>query len=349
MKDSVIKGNGNSRYLKSSLEGITTWEQFRAALAAGTLPIDLNGINPEGFQQLGDPFNKVTLLKDTTAALLGLPDTAVPDDALRLLSRFQSGLGNEYVWAKISEQIQNEYDENTSISLIGFAGMSGRTVTFVYGDTYSVNDDGIHTTINQPNEITVNSNSPISIFDGMKGKWWSYKDYSNENKDVCYMPASATVIRDMSSGYANYKTDEPMTYRSNFHNVTIRKIIGYVNSHSPDTYPPTIDDGYDYESLGQLGDKVRIATGSYKGTGTYGSSNPNSLTFRFVPKFVFIQLSDDGNGYNFFACNGAKYAHYNQASRVPLTWDSTTLSWYSGDVQTQLNQNNREYKYIALG
>lgn len=81
MKDSVIKGNGNSRYLKSSLEGITTWEQFRAALAAGTLPVDLNGINPEGFQQLGDPFNKVTLLKDSTAALLGLGTDAVPDDA----------------------------------------------------------------------------------------------------------------------------------------------------------------------------------------------------------------------------------------------------------------------------
>ena len=81
MKDSVIKGNGNSRYLKSSLEGITTWEQFRAALAAGTLPVDLNGINPDGFQQLGDPLTKVTLLKDSTAALLGLPKTAVPDDA----------------------------------------------------------------------------------------------------------------------------------------------------------------------------------------------------------------------------------------------------------------------------
>lgn len=81
MKDFVIKGNGNSRYLKSSLEGITTWEQFRAALAAGTLPIDLNGINPEGFQQLGDPLNKATLLKDDTAALLGLGTDAVPDDA----------------------------------------------------------------------------------------------------------------------------------------------------------------------------------------------------------------------------------------------------------------------------
>lgn len=87
MKDSVIKGNGNSRYLKSSLEGITTWEQFRAALAAGTLPVDLNGINSEGFQQLGDPLNKVTLLKDTTAAKFGKDASAVPDDVLDVLSK----------------------------------------------------------------------------------------------------------------------------------------------------------------------------------------------------------------------------------------------------------------------
>ena len=32
--------------------------------------------------QEGTPLNKASLLKDTTAALLGLPDTAVPDDAL---------------------------------------------------------------------------------------------------------------------------------------------------------------------------------------------------------------------------------------------------------------------------
>ena len=85
MKDSDIKGTGNSRYLKSSLEGITTWEQFRNALAAGTLPVDLNGINPDGFQQLGDPLNKASLLKDYTCGLLGLPNTAVPDDALLAL------------------------------------------------------------------------------------------------------------------------------------------------------------------------------------------------------------------------------------------------------------------------
>lgn len=89
MKDSVILGSGNSRYLKSVENFKTlypTYDDFAAALVAGTLPIDLNGINAAGFQQVGDALNKYNLLKDATAALYGLPDTAVPDDVLSLLS-----------------------------------------------------------------------------------------------------------------------------------------------------------------------------------------------------------------------------------------------------------------------
>ena len=41
---------------------------------------------------------------------------------------------------------------------------------------------------------------------------------------------------------------------------------------------------------------ARIATGSYVGTGTYGSKNPNSLTFDFVPKAVFMIGTKDSDG-----------------------------------------------------
>lgn len=34
--------------------------------------------------------------------------------------------------------------------------------------------------------------------------------------------------------------------------------------------------------------KAEIATGSYTGTGTYGASNPNSLTFAFAPKLLML-------------------------------------------------------------
>jgi hypothetical protein len=67
MKDGIIKGTGNSRYLKSALTGINTWEDFRAALLAGTLPIDLNGINEDGWQQIGTALNKAFFLNDNIA------------------------------------------------------------------------------------------------------------------------------------------------------------------------------------------------------------------------------------------------------------------------------------------
>lgn len=89
MQDGIIKGTGNSRYLKSISSFLTqypTYQDFAAALAAGTLPIDLNGINETGWDQLGTALNKANLLSDETAGLLGLPNTAVPDDAFNTLA-----------------------------------------------------------------------------------------------------------------------------------------------------------------------------------------------------------------------------------------------------------------------
>lgn len=87
MTDMVINGTGNSRFLKSVANFMTlypTYEDFAQALIAGTLPIDLNGINPTGVQTTGTKLNKASLLKDDTAALYGLGADAVPDDVLKL-------------------------------------------------------------------------------------------------------------------------------------------------------------------------------------------------------------------------------------------------------------------------
>lgn len=68
MQDFISKGNGNSRFLKSSLPTGTTWEDALAHLKNGDFPIDLNGINMDGITQLGTPLNKANLLSDATAA-----------------------------------------------------------------------------------------------------------------------------------------------------------------------------------------------------------------------------------------------------------------------------------------
>lgn len=83
MTDGIIKGTGNSRFLKSVADIMTrypTWDAAAAALAAGTFPIDLNGINELGWQTLGTLMVKANLLSDAAAGRYGLPGSATLND-----------------------------------------------------------------------------------------------------------------------------------------------------------------------------------------------------------------------------------------------------------------------------
>lgn len=90
MQDAIALGIGNSRYLRSIagfLQQYPTYEDFAASLVAGTLPIDLNGINPDGWAQQGTPLDKANLLTDATGALMGLGSEATVNDALATLAQ----------------------------------------------------------------------------------------------------------------------------------------------------------------------------------------------------------------------------------------------------------------------
>lgn len=89
MRDAIIKGTGNSRYLKSVSNFIQlypTYQDFAQALVDGTFPIDLNGINTNGFSDTGTALSKANLLTDSTAAIIGLGDEATPNDMLAALA-----------------------------------------------------------------------------------------------------------------------------------------------------------------------------------------------------------------------------------------------------------------------
>ena len=82
--------------------------------------------------QEGDPLSKATFLKDNTAALFGLDANAVPDDALALLSRFQSSMCNEYVCSK--------HEFNVELGGVAGAqlvfGAASKTSTIYYSDAF---------------------------------------------------------------------------------------------------------------------------------------------------------------------------------------------------------------------
>lgn len=100
---------------------------------------------------------------------------------------------------------------------------------------------------------------------------------------------------------------------------------------------------------------VKIATGSYKGTGTSGSSNKNSLTFDFKPKVVFI-VCDGGSGSSLipvtmYVWGGTRMAVDLAASisESTVTVSGNTMSWYGGSANSQLNRSGDTFRYVAIG
>ncbi len=101
MQDTTLKNTGNSRTLASVPNFLTlypTYEAFGKALVNRELPIDIGPLNPAGVDTMGTMLDTAALLKDTTAALYGLDETAVPDDVLAkiqpLIAALQGGKAN---------------------------------------------------------------------------------------------------------------------------------------------------------------------------------------------------------------------------------------------------------------
>lgn len=114
---------------------------------------------------------------------------------------------------------------------------------------------------------------------------------------------------------------------------------------------------------------IQIATGSYKGTGTYGESNPNSLTFDFEPKLVIITRGStyDADGvYSAYSSTDnamlfIKYGVITWSSSnnvlgydVRVKFDGNTVSWYTkqSNAECQANASSTGthcYHYFAIG
>lgn len=118
-----------------------------------------------------------------------------------------------------------------------------------------------------------------------------------------------------------------------------------------------------------VGGFTRIETGSYAGTGTYGSANKNSLTFSFAPRLVILyayygnsavqstmdsyrvsymsaDILDSHSGAN---CTGFT-AHTNNPSYGSKSTDGKTFMWYNtNNADMQCNISSYTYYYIAIG
>lgn len=196
MIDSVLKGNGNSRFLKSAVPAGTSWTDALAMLQAGTFPIDFNGINTEGFQQVGTPLNKANLLKDATAAQIGLPPSTTPDGMFQALGN----TGELHVWRKT---VKNAADVPagytlSSVNVGSYILYIGNTYhTISYSSSVSVDDSG---NVSLKNPTTISNAVPSTDLSFLKGAFMVIPvhdaDSSFSQNVVYYIPANVTITRD---------------------------------------------------------------------------------------------------------------------------------------------------------
>ncbi len=206
-----------------------------------------------------------------------------------------------------------------------------------------------------------------ATFNGGRTSYWLRSPRTNNSISAWGCDTSGSFVNN-TTNYASYGFRYCFLLPTTFQATYLVDTSGTV--HASQEYT---NGGDFYDLWGNVIPTVKIATGSYVGTGTYGSMNPNTLTFPFEPKVVFIQYSTVNSTYdNIYRAtiicseslfetvhheiNNAGTSSGTRGGTCNLTTHGNTISWYvhwavsgTGDSGAQLNSVNSIYNYVAIG
>lgn len=297
--------------------------------------------------QVDGVYNKQEVIKDATKSMFGYGSSAIPDTIFQWLGKY-----NLHWWRR--RTVQAVLGEAATVMAYSSSGSNSGTA--YYSDSYIINGNG---EIELVNPSTVNIGYVYYTgYNTLKGKYF-YTTGTGQmlNGRIWFMPSdapNATRGDDGPNGYYVNITAAELTL--------LNGDVEYITAPSQDAYPYSgYADGYLYEYLGipfeNAVNGAKIETGSYIGTGTYGSSNPCSFAFDFVPSLLIISSSDGsaylmafnyGNQAGLMMTNGSWYAFSNNNANIKFTWDKT-VSWYSTkSALIQLNNSGTEYVVCAF-
>ena len=114
-------------------------------------------------------------------------------------------------------------------------------------------------------------------------------------------------------------------------------------------------------ALAALGEAIaaapKIAVGSYTGSGSCGASSPRTLTFAFQPKLVIIVE----NSWDYLKAGTALISGQSLSAGIgggtnsgaclslTVSWSGNSVTWYGPSAEKQLDIENCEYFYCAVG
>ena len=230
--------------------------------------------------------------------------------------------------------------------------LSGYELGLTSSDNQYFPQDGAKLSYFESGTGTSANNKRIAKLNGSAANWW-LRSQRIDRTDIVFrvnpsgsfdpydFASDSSGIRPaliLPSTFAVYTDSSGNIYTEQEYETQITDVLGNLISIPAD----------------QIKDGAKIATGSYTGTGTYGSSNPNSLTFDFDPKLVFISLKDQRPSVCAFAINGQTTFSKTNADASSQTnrcsFSRNLFTWYNEiDADIQFNISNRTYCYVAIG
>lgn len=292
--------------------------------------------------QEGTALNKGNLLADDTAGLFGLDDAAVPDDVLKMLGPYF-----EHWWQLQPVNATVALGTQTNTTFNWQSKHTTGTVVY-YSDEISVGVYG-SADLKNPQSVTIKTYGATTLNSLTKGKYF----YSDLYPSIFFQPSNQSA----SDGSSTSTSVKVQTVTAS---VTRTGDATYVQSTNRNAYP---DDGiHDNIAYSYLGipmqnaaiPTIKLALGSYFGTGQAGESYPITLTFGGTPLFVVIESV---NRYNtaseqMVLVRGVNWGfseHVNNYNETVI-WGENMVTWYDADGNyiRQLNISGRKYAYFAI-
>ena len=303
-------------------------------------------------------YNKEQILTQTVSDMFKI-SSGNPNDVFEFLGKY-----NQYWWKRRS----TGYIEKKTLVEDGRI-IAVSILKIQCSDNINIDTNG-NITLASPITITVTQSN---VTNRLKYKYfYSSQDGESDTSRIYYMGTGVS---------ANFDGTE--LFVSPLYEVTSEIGVGdweYIRSSDRSAYPDSgVQDGYEYQYLGVPFENLlyisKIETGSYIGTGKYGKSNPNSLTFGFEPKIVFLTNSHSNvdtsigpymtpqmidisflkqyanNSYMDYIGFGQDSNSQGAPQYFYSKWEpsTNTIYWYNKQYPVQCNDNGTIYYYIAIG
>lgn len=274
--------------------------------------------------------------------IFGLSENASVLEAIKILSRFQQNLGEEYLWEKYQWSVISDIGLTKSSEIYFMTG-ENYPMKINYSDNYTI-ENGI-LTLNNPSYTTFTSSTDYKAFVPLRGKYAIL--YKNATQ-VQTSTINGLVYVGLDATFSGAHNNGWWITCSNFSRATkiskqIKKInTEFLNSSKENTFPKQKSGEYEYSFFGKIGDYTKTQTGTYIGTGNGVSC---SLTFNSEPRLVIVYRPE---WYKLDSFRCLIIQKENESSLMYIEGNNVIWRTNSESASQIFNENGITYSYVAF-